>query len=102
MKVVADYRKAYPKTEPNASYIFAAYDCALIVIEAITRAIDAAGGSVPTRLQVLAEVAKGTFKNGVTGTYSFDASGDAVSPLMSMYKVQDAKWALVGRIDASA
>jgi branched-chain amino acid transport system substrate-binding protein len=102
MKVVADYRKAYPKTEPSASYIFAAYDCALIVIEAITRAIDAAGGAIPTRAQVLAEVAKGTFKNGITGTYSFDASGDAVSPLMSMYKVQDGKWVYIDRIDASS
>lgn len=101
-KVVADYRKAFPKTPPTAGYMFSAYDCALILIEAITRAVQANGGAIPTRQQVVDEVAHGVFKDGATGTYSFDSNGDAISPLMSMYAVQNNQWVYLERIDASS
>lgn len=101
MSVVAAYRKAYPKSKDISIYTFAAYDCARILIEAITRAIDANGGKVPTRAQVVAAVANTHFE-GITGTYSFDAHGDALSPLMSIYKVENGRWVFLKAIDASA
>lgn len=100
MSVVAAYRKAYPKSTDISIYTFAAYDCARILIDAITRAIDANGGNVPTRAQVVTAVANTQFE-GVTGTYSFDAHGDALSPLMSIYKVENGHWVFMKAIDAS-
>jgi branched-chain amino acid transport system substrate-binding protein len=90
-KQVADYRKAYPKPSDVGPYTFAAYDCARILIEAIRIAIRANGGHIPTRTQVVAALASNRFV-GVTGTYNFDENGDAETPMMSMYKVQDGHW----------
>jgi branched-chain amino acid transport system substrate-binding protein len=98
--IVSAYRKAYPLTRDIPGYTFAAYDCALILIEAIGRAIDANGGQLPSRLEVLDQVAKGRFDNGVTGSYSFNALGDAISPLMSMSEFKNGQWSDLGKIEA--
>ena len=102
MKVVAAYRKAYPKSTDIAAYTFAIYDSVRILIDAITRAIEANGGRIPTRAQVVDAVAHTHFFEGVTGTYSFDAHGDALSPMMSVYRVENGHWVFLRRIDASA
>ena len=97
-KLVAAYVAAYPnalnKTELTP-YIFAVYDCARILIDAITRAIKANGGRLPSRAEVVAAVAQTKDFAGVTGTYSFDENGDALSPMMSIYKVHDGRWEFV-------
>lgn len=96
---VRAYRKAYPHTKQIADYTFAAYDCALILIDAITRVVQANGGGAPTRAQVLAAVAHGQFSDGVTGSYSFDMNGDAVSPMMAVWQVENGHWAYLKQID---
>jgi ABC-type branched-subunit amino acid transport system substrate-binding protein len=101
MTVVNAYRAAYPKPKEIVQYTFAAYDCALILIQAIQRVVDANGGGAPTRAQVLAAVAHGTFNDAVTGHYSFDAYGDAISPTMSVWKVQGGQWVYIKQIDVS-
>ena len=97
-KLVGDFHKSYPNAS-NVSlfdpYTFAAYDCARILIDAISRAIKANGGKVPSRAQVVAALAGTNNFVGVTGTYSFDKNGDAISPMMSVYRVQDKRWELV-------
>jgi branched-chain amino acid transport system substrate-binding protein len=87
--VVKSYRQAYPTTSNIGLgiYVFAAYDCARLLIDAISRALQQNSGKIPTRLQVLNAVASTQGFEGVTGTYSFDARGDATSPLMSVYRV---------------
>ena len=100
-QVLDAYRKAFPNTSEVAPYTFAAYDCARILIDAITRAVEADGGSFPTRSQVVEAVAHTHFK-GVTGTYVFDANGDAISPLMSIYRVDHGQWVYLQQIDASS
>lgn len=100
-QLVNGYRTAYPKTSDMSEYTFAGYDCARILIDAISRAIQAKHGGLPTRAQVLAAVAETRQFNGVTGTYSFDANGDALSPLMSIYRVHDGKWVYVDKVDVS-
>lgn len=92
------FQKAYPSSRV-LEYTFASYDCALILIAAIEQAIAANGGSLPNRRQVLDAVARIQF-TGVTGTYSFDQYGDAISPLMSVYQVVNGKWAYLSKIDA--
>ncbi|HKC18409.1 MAG TPA: ABC transporter substrate-binding protein, partial [Candidatus Dormibacteraeota bacterium] len=101
MKIAADYRRAYPKSSPIDPYAFAAYDCTLILIDAITRAVNGNGGGFPTRAQIVDVIAHSKLR-GAVGTYSFEASGDALSPLMALYQVKGGKWEYVGQIDASA
>jgi branched-chain amino acid transport system substrate-binding protein len=99
--VVNAYRSAFPKPKEIVQYTFAAYDCALILIEAIQRVVDANGGGAPTRAEVLDAVAHGTFNDGITGHYSFDAYGDAISPMMSIWKVQNGQWTYLRPVDVS-
>jgi branched-chain amino acid transport system substrate-binding protein len=93
--VIAAYRKAYPKPTDVDSYTFAAYDSAQILIAAIGRAIADNGGKFPSRAQVVTAVAETSGFHGVTGTYSFDKNGDAVSPVMTYYEVRAGKWVVV-------
>jgi branched-chain amino acid transport system substrate-binding protein len=99
---VAAFRKAYPKATAAAVYTFAAYDCARILIEAIARAIQGNHGAIPTRAQVVAAVAQTHEFKGVTGTYSFDANGDAKNPPMSIFETRGGNWVYLHKIDASA
>jgi branched-chain amino acid transport system substrate-binding protein len=98
-KVRAAYSKAYPKI-PISEYTFAAYDSARILIDAIQSVVTANHGAFPTRAQVLAAVAKTAQFPGLTGTYSFDSNGDAISPMMSVYRVENGQWVYQQRIDA--
>jgi branched-chain amino acid transport system substrate-binding protein len=100
IEAVQEFRKAYPHSAiPN--YTFAAYDCAQILIAAIEQAVNDAHGNLPNRRQVLDAMARIQF-SGVTGTYEFDANGDAKSPLMEMFAVENGQWVNKGKIDASA
>jgi branched-chain amino acid transport system substrate-binding protein len=99
VEVLRAFHQAYPKSKV-LEYTFAAYDCALILIAAIEQAVAANHGSIPSRRQVLDAVARIQFA-GVTGNYSFDQFGDAISPLMSLYQVVNGKWVHLKRIDAS-
>jgi branched-chain amino acid transport system substrate-binding protein len=98
-KVLADYRKAYPNVPMN-EYTFAAYDCASILIDAIQRVVTANHGAFPTRAQVLEAVAHTPQFSGLTGTYSFGLNGDAISPMMSVYRVENGQWVYKEKIDA--
>lgn len=102
-KFVEAYRKKFPNTSEIAPYTYtlAAYDCALILIDAIKHAIDKSGGNLPTRPQVVDAVARAQF-TGVIGSYSFNANGDAVSPPMSLYQAQNGQWVFLRQIDASS
>ncbi|HET7465429.1 MAG TPA: branched-chain amino acid ABC transporter substrate-binding protein [Candidatus Dormibacteraeota bacterium] len=83
------FLKAFPQKTLYA-YTLAAYDATRILIEAIDLAIRDSHG-FPTRSKVVEELATKTFVEA-TGTYRFDANGDAVAPLMSIYKVQGSHW----------
>lgn len=97
---VEAFHKAYPRA-PILDYTFSAYDCTGLLIAAIEDAISDANGGIPRRAQVLAAVARINYP-GLTGTYSFDANGDARAPLMEIYDVENGAWVNKGRIDASA
>jgi branched-chain amino acid transport system substrate-binding protein len=94
---IAAYKQAYPKKEDLGAYTFPAYDCALILVDAVKRAIDAAGGKVPTRQQVVDAVQATSGLKGTVGTYAFDANGDPKSATMAFYKTTGTPldWAFV-------
>ena len=73
-------------------YAFGAYDCAQIVIDAIDRAIQANGGRVPTRSQVLAAVAATRGFRGATATFTFQPDGNPTAPGVSVYRIQNGSW----------
>jgi len=82
------FNAAY-KTEYGAdpgAYSAQAYDAAKIIISAISKAIDDAGGNMPSRDQVRAQVAKTQGYNGAIGTTSFDANGDTTLKIITIYK----------------
>lgn len=80
----SDYRKAYGR-DPSA-WSLQAFDATNVLIVAIGRAIDDAGGGVPTRQQVLAEVARTSSFNGLIGMFGFDAHGDTTLKLVTAYQ----------------
>ena len=89
------YKAKYTKKEDLGSYTFMAYDCAKILIDAIGRAIDANGGKMPSRQQVIDALAKTKDLKLTTGTYTFDKNGDPTTPVMSIYQVQGNDWKFI-------
>jgi branched-chain amino acid transport system substrate-binding protein len=83
-KFNSDYKAEYG--QEVGAYSAQAYDAANIILAAIGRAIDDAGGNMPTRDQVTAQVAKTQNYKGVIGTTSFDANGDTSLKIITIYK----------------
>jgi len=98
---IAAYQKVYSKPTDIATYTFQSYDCAILMLDAISRAIDDAGGNKPTRAQVRDEVAKTKNFKGITGTWTFDQNGDITTPVFSYYQsdpgnTADQGWKYIG------
>ena len=83
------YKKANPAPTDYTPYSIAAADSADILVQAIGRAIDNAGGKVPTRDQVRAEVAKTKNYQGALGSTTFDSNGDTNVKIISIYEYVD-------------
>jgi branched-chain amino acid transport system substrate-binding protein len=87
-QTIADFRKAFTGANDFGGYTMQAYDAANALMAAIGRAITDANGSMPTREQVRAEMAKTKGFVGVVGTYDFDQNGDTSLKIVSIYVVQ--------------
>jgi branched-chain amino acid transport system substrate-binding protein len=81
---IIDYRKAYGRDPGRLS--LQAFDATKLLIQAIGRAIDDAGGSRPDRRQVLHEVAGTAAYKGLMGSIGFDSAGDTTLKLVSVYQ----------------
>lgn len=86
-----DYLKSHARPDVD---VFATYDCALILVDAIKRAVEANHGLLPSRDQVRNAVATTAGLKGITGTWSFDANGDATVPGISFHRVRGGHWIL--------
>ncbi len=64
-----------------------AYSAALIEIAAISKAIKENGGKVPTRAEVLKNVAATRNFDTPIGKIGFDANGDTTSPILTLLKL---------------
>ncbi|TME53192.1 MAG: hypothetical protein E6I60_09125 [Chloroflexi bacterium] len=78
---IRDYQKQYG--HEVGTYSLPAFDATNLLIAAIARAIDAAGGKLPTREQVLKEVSRTQGYRGAMGVMSFDAQGDTSLKLIT-------------------
>jgi len=85
---IAKFRSQFTGANDFGGYTMQAYDAANALMNAIGRAIDDASGSVPSREQVRAEMAKTKGFIGVIGTYDFDANGDNNLKIVSIYEVK--------------
>ena len=81
---VRTYRQA-AASEPTGLSL-QAFDATDVLIRAIARAIDDAGGKVPNRQQVLSEVAATHDVEGIMGRISFDAHGDTTLKIVTVYQ----------------
>ena len=79
-----DYKTAYG--HEVGTFSLPAYDATRLLIAAIGRAIDDAGGTLPTRDQVLKQVSATRDYRGAMGATSFDARGDTKLKLLSAYQ----------------
>lgn len=71
---IADYTEKFG--EAPVTYASEAYDSTGILIAGIVSAVEAAGGELPTREAVAAEVRATEDYEGLTGTITFDGQGD--------------------------
>jgi branched-chain amino acid transport system substrate-binding protein len=85
--LIDEFKKSFSSPSDFGAYTMPAYDCAKILIDAIGRAIDDAGGNTPSRDQVRAQVAKTTNYQGALGTIGFDSNGDTTNRIISVYKI---------------
>jgi len=97
---ISDFKKAYPGKDDFGAYTANAYDAAKIEILAIGNAIKANNGSVPTRQQVIDQIAKVDY-NGVIGHTTFDKNGDTGNRIISFYTIQGGKAAFSDQITFS-
>ena len=95
---IAAYKAAHPNSSDLGAYTFAGYDCAAILIDAIDRAITANGGNLPTRQQVIDQMAKTTAFKGLTGTYTLNDKGDPTTPALQIQQYKDKAWTTVKNI----
>jgi branched-chain amino acid transport system substrate-binding protein len=84
---VAAYRKRFG-TDIGA-YSANSYAATKIEIAAIAKAIQQNGGKMPTRADVLKNVAATSGFGSPIGTIGFDADGDTTAPILTLKKVQN-------------
>jgi branched-chain amino acid transport system substrate-binding protein len=68
-----------------------AYTAAKIEIAAIEKAIKDGGGKMPTRADVLKNIAATTNFNSPIGKVGFDANGDTTSPVLTLLHIENGK-----------
>ena len=97
---VAAFRTAHPSPDDYSSFTIPAYDATRILIAAIGRAIDAAGGAIPTREAVRGQVAATSGFASTMGPIGFDANGDSTLRFVSIYTTRGAPvaWQFVTQI----
>ena len=82
---VTAFRAAHPSPDDYSSYTIPAYEATRVLIDAIGRAIDAAGGRMPTREAVRAQMAATSGFASAMGPVGFDANGDSTLRFVSIY-----------------
>ncbi len=103
--VMQAFKTDYGRPRDFGPYTIAAYDATGIVYDALDRAIKAAGGSIPIRDDVVAQLASTTKFHGATGTFGFDSAGDTTLRAVSIFKPAASKpmtaWTWVATVDYS-
>jgi branched-chain amino acid transport system substrate-binding protein len=94
---VAAYKKRW--NSDVGPYSANAYAAAKIEIAAIEKAMAANGNKVPSRADVLANVAATSNFASPIGPIGFDKNGDTTNPILSIYKIAGGKPVFVDQIN---
>ena len=84
--------------QPYTAY---AYEAANVMLDAIEKASEDAGGEVPDRQAVVEQVLATEDYEGVLGTWSFDEAGDTTLTKLSVQSVEGGDWHLERVLDIS-
>jgi len=96
-KTFVDAYKARFKSDVGP-YSANAYAAAKIEIAAIEKAVTDNGGKMPTRADVLKNVAGTTNFDSPIGKIGFDSNGDTTAPILSLFKVVNGKRVTIDQI----
>ncbi len=95
-----------PNAQPVIEAFKARYRSASDYSAAVDRAITAAGGKLPARDGVVAQVAATSGFAGASGTFGFDAAGDTTLRVVSVFESRSSDpslpWSFVRAVDYSA
>ena len=94
---VAAYKKRWGSDV--GPYSANAYAAANVEIAAIEKALAANGNKMPTRADVLKNVAATTGFKSPIGAIGFDKNGDTTNPILSLYKISGGKASFVDQIN---
>lgn len=83
MATVDAFKAAYP--DMFGRYTLPAIDASGVLLAAISRAVKAAGGNLPSKEDVRAQVAATRDYKGALGATTFDARGDTTLKIFSVY-----------------
>jgi branched-chain amino acid transport system substrate-binding protein len=98
-KFVETYEKKYDDTiQPYTAY---AYEAANVMLDAIERASEEAGGGVPEREAVVQQIFATEDYHGALGTWSFDEDGDTTLTELSVQRVENGKFVLDRVLDVA-
>ena len=93
---VAEYRKRWGgNVGPYSANAFAA---TLIEVAAIEKAIQADGGKLPARAEILKNVAATKNFTAPIGKIGFDANGDTTAGILSLYRIENGKAAFIDQV----
>ena len=84
--------------QPYTAY---AYEAANVMLDAIEKASEDAGGEVPDRQAVVEQVLATEDYEGVLGTWSFDEDGDTTLTKLSVQTVEGGGWKLERILDVA-
>ncbi len=93
---IAAYKKRW--NSDIGAYSANAYSAALVEIAAIEKAFKANGGKMPTRAEVLKNIAATKGLETPIGKVGFDANGDTTAGILSLYKITNGKPEFVDQV----
>jgi len=102
---IHDFKASFGSASAFGLYTMVAYDATAVLYAALDRAIRNAGGHLPARAKVTAELAQTSGLAGATGTLGFDAGGDTTNRIVTIYEAVGADprapWKQVDTVDYS-
>jgi len=100
---ISAFKQAYSNASDYGAYTMPAYDSTKILVAAIDKAIKANNGNMPSRSQVLSQMAQ-TDYSGVLGHTSFDSNGDTTNKVITIYTVKNATtgWEVESTVNVSS
>jgi branched-chain amino acid transport system substrate-binding protein len=87
--------------EPIQPYTAYAYEAANVMLDAIERASEEAGGDVPDRQAVVEQIFATEDYQGALGTWSFDEDGDTTLTELSVQRVENGEFQLDRVLDVA-